>query len=241
MRRTILIAGVALLALGACAKKSSTAAATGTAATASATASAPAARQASATAAEPALFQPPPRRSGLWENRIATQGMNQTIKMCIDGTVDQKMKWWGSQAGGSGKGKVDCREEKVTRSPAGGWSFHAVCNMGESGTITSDGQASGDFASHYKVEVTSVTTGSPMAQANGTHTTTIEASWLGPCPADMKPGDMDVSGFKINMLGGPGSSGAGRGPAMHGHITGADMAKLRAQAEAMEKAARQSQ
>lgn len=234
-----LLSAAALVALGACSKKTETAA-TGTAepATASSTA-------AGASPAAPAA--PPSRKAGLWEQKISTGKMSQTMKMCLDAAADEKMKWWGSQAPG---GKSGCEQQSVTPRLGGGWDFHAVCAMGESGTITSDGTATGDFSSHYKVEVTSVTAGSPIAQANGPHKTSIEATWTGPCPADMKPGDMQLpGGMKINTLnGGPPTVAGGsadmakiRAQAMSGHMDPAEIARLRAQAKEMSKAAQAQQ
>jgi hypothetical protein len=236
MKRAILVSAAALLALAACSKKTDTAA-TGTAAPATATAA--------ATPAAPAT--PPSRKAGLWEQKISTDKISQTMKMCLDAAADQKMKWWGSQA----PGKSNCEQQSITPHLGGGWDFHAVCAMGESGTVTSDGSATGDFSSHYKVEVTSVTSGSPMAQANGTHKATIEATWTGPCPADMKPGDMELpGGMKINMSGGSPTVTTGpggmdmaklRAQAMSGHMDPAEMAKLKAQAAEMAKAAKSQQ
>jgi hypothetical protein len=229
MKRTMTATGcvaiAALLGLSACAKKTETAA-TGEAASATATASAP-----------PAPLTPPSRKAGLWEQKISTAGMNQSMKMCLDEAVEQKMKWWGSQA----PGKADCAEQKITPHLGGGWDFHSVCKMGESGTITSDGQATGDFNSHYKVEISSQTSGSPMPQANGPHKTTIEATWQGPCPAGMVGGDMEMpGGMKINMLHAMDSAASlQRGP--DGRPTPESMAKLRAQAVEMAKAQRHSQ
>jgi hypothetical protein len=220
MKRAILVTAAALLALAACSKKTETAA-TGT------TAPATAAATVTAEAAPAAPAAPPSRKAGLWEQKISTDKMSQTMKMCLDAAADQKMKWWGSQAP---SGKSGCAQQSVTPHLGGGWDFHAVCAMGESGTITSDGSATGDFSSHYKVEVTSVTSGSPIAQANGPHKTSIEATWTGPCPADMKPGDMELpGGMRINTL---------EPNAAH---TPADIAKLRAQAMAMAKAAKAQQ
>src|SRR3954466_15249188 len=119
MKRVIGISAMALVALGACAKKTETAS-TGTAAPAAA--SAPAAPMA-----------PPSRKPGLWAQTISTTGMTQTIKMCLDAAVDQKMKWWGSSQ--MGKGGGDCSEQRVTPRAGGGWDFHSVCKMGESGTV----------------------------------------------------------------------------------------------------------
>jgi len=235
---TFVLGGAALLALGACSKKTETAA-TGTAAPASATA--------------PASSGPvglPSRKAGLWEQTISSDrgeggGIHQTMSMCLDTALDQKMKVWGSEA----RGKSNCSEEKISRGLGGGYRFHAVCAMGESGTITSDGEATGDFGSHYTVNVTSTTTGSPMAQANGAHKIAIEATWKGPCPADMKPGDMRMgNGMTINMAGGTPTMSGGpggadmakiRAEAMSGHVNKADLAKLRAQAEAMRRQAGQ--
>jgi hypothetical protein len=156
-------------------------------------------------------------------------GIKQSIRMCLDAATEQKMKWWGSNAG---PGKRDCQQQSFHPHLGGGWDFHSVCNMGESGTVTSDGAMRGDFGSHYTVELTSNTTGSPMPQANGSHKMTIEATWTGPCPADMKPGDMELpGGMRINTTtGGPAGLHAG------GHMTSEDIAKLRAQAMAMAKA-----
>lgn len=224
MKRVIGISAVALLALAACAKKTETAA-TGT--TAPATASAPA-----------APMTAPTRKAGLWTQTINAAGMNQTIKMCLDAASDEKMKWWGSSQAGKSS---NCTEEHVTPHVGGGWDFHSVCKMGESGVVTSDGSATGDFGSHYRVDVNSVTSGSPMPQANGAHKISIEATWNGPCPADMKGGDMEMpGGMRINingaMSGGPGAAmGAG------GHMTSADIAKMRAQAMSMAKAAREQE
>jgi hypothetical protein len=230
------VAVVALLALGACGKKTSEDVTTVSKIT----------MVPSPGSHAEAALTPPPRKAGLWEQKIATARINQTVKMCLDESTDAKLKWWGSQAPRGGRS--DCAEERVTPHAGGGWDFHAVCKMGESGTVTSDGSATGDFSSHYKVEVTSVTAGSPMPEANGPHKTSIEATWEGPCPADMKPGDMALpGGMKINTTTGTASGVGGvdmaklRAQAMSGHMNPGDIAKLRAQAKAMEAASKPSQ
>jgi hypothetical protein len=173
---------------------------------------------------------PPSRKAGLWTQTIVTGQMNQTMKLCLDASADEKMKWWGSSQAGKSN---NCTEERVTPHLGGGWDFHSVCKMGESGTVTSDGSATGDFNSYYKVEVNSVTSGSPMPQANGPHKIAIDATWNGPCPADMKPGDMEMpGGVKINMMGG-GATVTGAG-GRHTY-SAADIAKMREQAQAMAK------
>jgi len=214
MKRAMWACGVAVLALAACQKKADTAA---TGESASVAANAP--------AAQPGPLTPPPRKPGLWEQKVSMAQMSQSTKMCLDQATDKQMAWWGSQAA-----KSTCGEQNVTARAGGGWDFHSVCKSPDGGTTTSDGVATGDFNSHYKVDVTSTTAGGPMPQANGVHKISIEATWQGPCPANMKPGDMEMpGGMKINMN----DAMSGKGP-MGGHApNAAEIAKLRAQAKAM--------
>ena len=243
MKRVILICGVAALALGACGKKTETAA-TGTAT--SATATAP------ESSSGPVGL--PSRKAGLWEQTMSSDredkagekgaGINQTISMCLDAAFDQKMKLWGSQAGKSASGKPACRRGATSRHLGGGFVTSTGLLLHERHGDP-DGEATGDFGSHYTVNVTSTTAGSPMAQANGVHKMSIEGAWKGPCPADMKAGDMRMgNGMTINMaggtptmVGGPGGADMAklRAEAMSGHMDKGDLAKLRAQAEAMRK------
>ena len=215
MKRAMLVCGAAVLALTACQKKTETAA---TGETPAASATAP------AESAGP--MTPPPSKAGLWEQTVSMAEMRQSTKLCLDEATDKQMAWWGSQAA-----KSTCSEQKIS-GHGGGWDFHSVCAIPGGGTTTSDGTATGDFNSHYKVDVTSTTTGGPMPQANGVHKVSIEATWQGPCPADMKPGDMSLpGGMKINMN----DAMSGKGP-MGGHAPSpAEIAKLRAQAMEMAK------
>ena len=214
MKRAMWVCGAAVLALAACQKKTETTA-TGEATTASATAPAAPARP----------MTPPPRKAGLWEQTVSMAQMTQSTKVCLDAATDKQMTWWGSQAA-----KSTCAEQNITAHPGGGWDFHSVCKSPGGGTTTSDGTASGDFNSHYKVDVTSTTAGGPMPQANGVHKISIEATWQGPCPADMKPGDMEMpGGMKINMN----DAMSGKGPTGGHAPSPAEIAKLRAQAMEM--------
>lgn len=233
MKHLIGISAMALLALTACSRK------TDTAASAAGGAGAPAAT--TAPDAKPApLAGIPSRKAGLWEQTISTEQMHQTTRMCLDDTTEQKMKWWATESRGDVKSM--CPEQSMTPKLTGGWKIHSVCKIGDAGTVTSDGDVTGDFGSHYAMTMTSVTTGSSMAQANGTHKITMEGSWKGACPPDMRAGDVVMpGGMKINTLdmaaGKPAFAGSGAGVRM----TPADIAKLRAQAREMAKAAHEAQ
>lgn len=184
MRRAMVlgVAGLGLLALAACQKKD------GAGAPAAGETAKPAA--ASAPMAAPAA---PKRKSGLWAISTSAMGRAQTIKTCVDSAQDAEMAAWGQE-----QGDKMCSQHSYAPIP-GGWKFDSVCEMpGGSGKITSSGTATGDFSSKYTVKVHSTTEGSSMPQANGTHDMEMSAVWEGPCPADMKPGDVAVNGMKFN-------------------------------------------
>ncbi|HET6969912.1 MAG TPA: DUF3617 family protein [Phenylobacterium sp.] len=138
---------------------------------------------------------PPKRRPGLWTQTMSTRGMNQTTKICIGPDTDTKMNAWGQAVG-----KEMCAKQAFSRTP-GGWAFESECDMGQGGKVSSKGEATGDFDGGYTMKITSVTSGSSMPQANGTHEMTLQAKYEGACPADMKSGDMvmNVPGMKGGM------------------------------------------
>jgi hypothetical protein len=137
----------------------------------------------------------PRRRPGLWSQSMALRGMTQTTKICIGEDTDKKMSAWGQAMG-----KNPCSKTEF-HPTTGGWAFASECDMGESGHISSHGEATGDFNTGYTVKVSSVTSGASMPQANGAHEMTMQAKYEGACPADMKPGDisMNVPGMKGGM------------------------------------------
>ncbi len=185
--RHVLLLTASLLALGACQKKSETAAQTGEAAPAASAAPA-AASSASAPLAAPR------RKAGLWKQTVSSEGSTQTMTLCLDDATEAKMTVWGGQITRNACPKNDIRPT------AGGWSFESECDMGGGGKVATKGTATGDFASSYVVKATSVTTGSSIPSANGTADMEMTGTWAGACPAGMKPGDMTLpGGMKMNL------------------------------------------
>lgn len=182
MRRiTVLGLGVGLgvLTLAAC-QKSTKSASTGEA-------------KPAVAAAPAAPMTPPKRKSGLWAISTNAMGRDQTIRTCVDAASEKDMTSWSQQQAGE-----TCSQNSF-KPVAGGWAFESVCNMPSGGgKITSSGTATGDFNSKYTVKVHSMMEGSSMPQANGTHDMEMNATWEGPCPAGMSPGDiMMPNGMKI--------------------------------------------
>lgn len=186
MRGThILTVGAAMLALAACGDK-----AEGEKAGETPSAGAP------ATPGVPAAS--PRLRAGLWRVTMTGQGPENTARMCLDNTVQEKMNVVGAQAAGG-----NCEPTTMTPNPGGGWRYRTVCDysaMG-GGTSVSEGVMTGDLNNGYTSRTTVTTTGAQVAHMNGTVSITGEGVHEGPCPADMKPGDMVISGgMKFNML-----------------------------------------
>lgn len=171
--RVVAVVGVSLLALAACSKKEEKAASADGAGTA---ASAP---------AGPVTL--PKRKPGLWTHTMNAEGMNQTMKLCIDADTDSKMTIWGQAAS-----KEMCAKNTITVIP-GGYAFESECDMGQMGKTSGKGTVTGDFSSAYTVKTSSTVTGSSMPQANKTSEMTLTARWEGACPAGMKGGDMKMT------------------------------------------------
>ena len=153
---------------------------------------------ASGAVAPTAEGQPPVRKAGLWEQTMiydgAPMGIVGRMRVCIDATSEAKLSLFGGRMG-----KSACRQRSVVRGLDGAYTFTSTCDMGQAGMTTSTGTLSGDLSSRYHVHAQSDTTGSSLAPMNGRHVTDIDATYLGPCPAGVNPGDMVMgNGMKIN-------------------------------------------
>jgi hypothetical protein len=130
-----------------------------------------------ATMALPAAaqVQPPHRKPGMWEQSVQLPGNKpMTMKMCVDETTESLYSGMAKRPG--------CTQE-FQKIP-GGYSFKGTC-QGKTAT----GTAIGDFDKAIKVEVDS----------EGAHLTS-NLKYLGPCPADRKPGDMVMpNGQVVNV------------------------------------------
>jgi hypothetical protein len=207
--RGILLIGAAALALGACQKSSDAGSGQQTAA---------------ATPAETPALGAPHRRAGLWEQDITRDGKAMAMggmKICVDDAMEAKAAMFKSvgPVGQPGEGS-NCTHAGPNRGLDGSWTFSANCKMPDGMTEASSGKISGDFNSTYHLELTSQTSGASFAPMNGQHTMVLDGKWLGPCPAGMSGGDMQLAnGMNISagklagaakVLGGGGTSAPGQ-------------------------------
>jgi hypothetical protein len=131
----------------------------------------------------------PVRKPGWWELSLTVQGpapqpIHTTARICTDAAVDQVQTPVGINTG-----KV-CPAVQIARAPDG-WTFEHTCAVGHT-SISTQGRASGDFSASYHVDLTTRISPAPTPQTAEIRTA-IDAKWLGACPADKKPGDVEVT------------------------------------------------
>jgi hypothetical protein len=138
----------------------------------------------------------PARKAGLWEMKM-TGIANVTTRECVSADTDKKMQ--GKAVAGDG---MECSKLE-NRKIAGGYAIDAVCEMSGVMRVTSHAEVTGDFASAYTIKQTGhiEMKGTGMGGPRDTNVT-IQAKWLGACPPDWKPGDMEIpgSGGRRNVL-----------------------------------------
>jgi len=136
----------------------------------------------------------PPRKPGLWDMSVTTDGMKglSSVKQCIDKETDAKLQ----QAAMAGQAGESCTKNEVTPTK-GGYKMLSICKVAGS-TITSEGFLKGSFDSGYSGDI--LVKYEPPLFGQGQHKVAVSATWLGECPSNMKPGDMSMPNGKVVNL-----------------------------------------
>ena len=139
----------------------------------------------------------PRLKAGLWTMTMGDEAPGGVSRMCLDDAVQAKMSVIGTQQSAGA-----CQQSVVTPKVGGGYSFRTLCDataMGGGRTVN-EGEITGDLKTRYVSRSTVTTEGAPLAQMNRAVTVTAEGTYAGPCPADMKPGDLEIEGgMRFNM------------------------------------------
>ena len=152
---------------------------------------------ASATIAAAATIDLPARKPGQWEIKMAPKTAGaaplMTTQLCLDAASDKAMM---AQDLAMSTG---CTTQQ-SRDGSGNLVLDATCSMGGR-QIKSHSVISGDFQSHYTIDIVSDSQGGNPALPKHSEMTQ-QAKWLGACQQGMKPGDMMLPGGRImNVLG----------------------------------------
>ena len=148
-------------------------------------------------AAHAAQIDLPARKPGLWQMKLtpktAGAAPQMTTQLCLDAATDKALMAKGMAM------SPTCAMQQ-SRDSNGNMVFDATCDLGGRKTKT-HGVISGDFQSHYSLDIVSDSEGGNPALPKHTELTQ-EATWIGACTAGMKPGDMVMPGGRtINLLG----------------------------------------
>jgi len=148
----------------------------------------------SAAALGAGLEDLPKRKPGLWEmstTSAGNKGAPAMSKVCIDAATDRELMNFGL---GVANQLCSKRDIKVSGTVA---TLNMVCTIGNSQS-TSRSTIAYTGNSAYRAEVRAHFDPPFLGQSDST--TTQQAKWTGPCPSDMKPGDLVTgNGVKINL------------------------------------------
>jgi hypothetical protein len=150
-----------------------------------------------AIAAQADQIDLPARKPGLWQMKVtpkpARTGPQMVARLCLDATSDKTLMAQGLAVSLSSCTMTWSRDDN------GGYVFDVACNiMGQKSK--SHGVLSGDFQSHYVLDVDTEYDGD-NSSAPDLSGITQEATWVGACEAGTEPGDMMLPGGRtINLL-----------------------------------------
>jgi hypothetical protein len=136
----------------------------------------------------------PSRKPGLWEVTMTRAGVPSSIqsKYCIDAATDAALYKMGLSASDSMCTRRDIRRNGNVVT------VDSVCKMGET-QMTSHSVLTYTGDAAYRNETQ--TRYNPPLMGRTESAMTQDAKWVGPCPSDMKPGDVLMpGGMKINII-----------------------------------------
>jgi len=130
-----------------------------------------------------AIAQPlgmPSRKGGLWKTTMSgmgQQGGGMTMSMCVDPATEHGFSPFNNpyaHGPAAARAESECSKREAHPIP-GGWAFTSVCAR-PSGVVTTSGTVTGDFQTHYHMEMNTSGGGSERHMV-------MDSTWVGPCPA----------------------------------------------------------
>ena len=131
----------------------------------------------------------PNRKPGWWEMQLVITGptpepIRQVQRICTDAEVDKRQSPFGVNMNGGG-----CPAPKITHM-ADHWMVSGACDTGQM-KVSADATASGDLNDRYHADIAVHMDPPPAPQAGEIHIA-MDARWLGQCPADKMPGQVEI-------------------------------------------------
>ena len=131
----------------------------------------------------------PSRKPGWWEMQLVISGatpepIHQTQRICTNAEVDKRESPFGVNMSGP-----DCPAPTITRM-SDHWMVSGACRAGTS-NISADATATGDLNDRYHADIAVHMNPPPQPGASEIHIG-MDARWLGQCPADKQPGQVEM-------------------------------------------------
>lgn len=139
----------------------------------------------------------PKLKAGLWETTTTSSGpkgshgSNMKHTMCVDDKAQKDM-----MAFSQNMGAQHCTKNTVRRDGNKVYG-EAECSMGGKMTVKSQSVTTMSGDSSYRTEVKSII--SPPMAGMSESSTVVEGRHVGACPANMKPGDINMNGRIMNV------------------------------------------
>lgn len=135
----------------------------------------------------------PRRKSGLWETTMQLPGGRGTLSAqeCIDEKTDADTQRRAMQRAQDAEGRC---EQRNARRSASGYAVDYSCT-GPRGKTEGRVSMQGDFSTRYTMD--NEARYDPPRGGMREGRMTMEGVWKGACPADMKPGEMRMSGLPM--------------------------------------------
>ncbi len=132
----------------------------------------------------------PLRKAGLWLfTRIDDGQTTLRGRTCVDAKTAAVGVTYVNLAAAT-----DCSEKSFTRDADGTLRYRATCPYGRSGGVsTVSGVVSGDLSTTFSIHEVEDISGLGDAQSNGHGAEDQQWTYLGPCPSDLRPGDVDTN------------------------------------------------
>jgi hypothetical protein len=141
----------------------------------------------------------PHQKAGLWQQTMVRDGKPLAIassQICLDAAAESKFSVFSQKMA-----EKICKVGSIAHNPDGTWSTDSVCSMGNGIATKGHSVVSGDFNSKITMTMPTTMTGAPVPALNGTHVIVVMATWLGPCKAGQRGGDVIMAnGTKVNMM-----------------------------------------
>jgi hypothetical protein len=135
----------------------------------------------------------PARKAGLWQMSMAVAGFPMVTKQCVDAATDKAM-----MQKSFARNADKCSEFTSARKGTT-ITVDATCSLAGGAVARTHAVISGDFQSEYTVDATTDMTGGP-AQVPRHSEIRQDVKWLGACPANMKPGDIEMPHLPAGMM-----------------------------------------